>query len=52
MTKISIALLALLALGGCEGFRGTFLAPDKNWQNSGAKTFWEDRDRRSGGSAE
>ncbi len=49
MTKVVIALLALLTLGGCAG-----VEPDKHWQSNpyGAKTFWEDRDRRSGGSAE
>ncbi len=49
MIRITIALLALLALSGC----GMGLA-DPHWQSNpyGAKTFWEDRDRRSGGSAE
>ena len=41
---IAIAVGSLLA--GCR--------PDPHWQTNpyGAKTFWEDKDRRSGGSSE
>lgn len=51
----TIALLALLAVVVVSqvGCVGPFEA-DRHWQTNpyGAKQFWEDRDRRSGGSAE
>ena len=46
MRLIAIIVLTGIVAGAC--------APDPHWQTNpyGAKQFWEDRDRRGGGSAE
>lgn len=48
MRLIAIIVLTAIAVGGCSGWA------DPHWQTNpyGAKQFWEDRDRRGGGSAE